>query len=135
MLAERVFHNDMSTKAGNILSTIMAYLSLFALIATSICWYSILLFAFFGAAFLLLNLSFYRFIFSERGAFFTFRAVPMHYFSYLYSGIGLGIGIARYLASSVIKRPVIEGVSTELRVEADTKCLAAGESPGEYPDS
>jgi len=106
MLAERVFHNDMSTKAGNILSTIMAYLALFALIATGFCWYSILLFAFFGAAFLLLNLTFYRFLLHERGVLFTIRAVPMHYFSYLYSGIGLVVGVVIYITGAVLRRAI-----------------------------
>ena len=104
MFANRVFHNDMSTSTGNILSTIVAYLALFALISTAFSWYSLLIFAFLAAFFLALNIPFYSFIYQERGALFTIKSLLMHYLSCLYSGTGLIAGVVLYITGAVLRR-------------------------------
>jgi GT2 family glycosyltransferase len=104
MLRERIFRNDLSTKTSNILSTVVAFLALFALISTGIFWYSIYLFALLCVSFIVLNLPFYRFIFQERGMLFTIKSALMNYISYLYSGVGLLVGICRYFSSALMKR-------------------------------
>ncbi len=113
MLTERVFKNDMSTKSSNIFSTAVAFLALFALISTGVFWHSIYVFAFLFVSFILLNLSFYRFIFKERGVLFTIKSILMNYLSYLYSGAGLLIGIACYLKGFLLKRPKSARADTE----------------------
>ena len=104
MLRERVFRNDLSTKSSNVLSTVVAFLALFALISIGIFGYSIYLFALSCVSFLVLNLPFYRFIFKERGALFATKSVLMNYLSYLYSGVGLVIGIGEYLTGALVRR-------------------------------
>jgi glycosyltransferase involved in cell wall biosynthesis len=104
MLRERVFRNDLSTKRSSILSTIAAFLALFALASIGIFWYSIYLFAFSCIGFLVLNLPFYRFIFKERGTLFATKSVFVNYLSYLYSGVGLVIGISQYLTAALVRR-------------------------------
>jgi glycosyltransferase involved in cell wall biosynthesis len=113
MLRERIFRNDLSTKTGNILSTVAAFLALFALISTGFFWYSIYLFAFSCVSFVGLNLPFYRFIIKERGLLFTIKSVPMNYFSYLYSGVSLVIGVICYLKGCLIKRPKLAKTSPD----------------------
>jgi glycosyltransferase involved in cell wall biosynthesis len=104
MLRQRVFRNDLSTKISNVLSTIAAFLALFALISIGIFWYSIYLFAFSCASFLALNLPFYRFILKEKGMLFAMKSVLMNYLSCLYSGVGLVIGISEYLIGALVRR-------------------------------
>jgi GT2 family glycosyltransferase len=50
-----------------------------------------------GLALVGLNLPVYRFFRARRGLWFTIRAVGWHWFSYLYSGVGVGLGVLRYL--------------------------------------
>ncbi|MBN2186268.1 MAG: glycosyltransferase family 2 protein [Dehalococcoidia bacterium] len=104
MLRERVFRNDLSTKSSSVLSTIAAFLALFALASIGIFWYSIYLFTLSCIGFLVLNLPFYRFILKERGALFAMKSVFMNYLSYLYSGVGLVIGISQYFTGALVRR-------------------------------
>jgi GT2 family glycosyltransferase len=50
-----------------------------------------------GLALLGLNLPVYRFFHARRGLWFTIRAVGWHWFSYAYSGVGVALGILRYV--------------------------------------
>ena len=49
---------------------------------------------------LMLNMDFYRFLKKQQGLAFTLKAIPMHWFGYAYSGIGLLIGVLSFLARS-----------------------------------
>jgi glycosyltransferase involved in cell wall biosynthesis len=108
MLDKRVFRNDLNTKSNNVLSVLVAFLLLAALGALawlpSFWWVA-------GAlliAFITLNRNFLSYVWRERGAVFTLKAVAMSWFIYLYSGVGLVLGVILYLWESLGK-PSVEG--------------------------
>ena len=55
--------------------------------------------------FLFLNRNFYRFIYREKGLIFTIRAIAMNWFGYLYSGVGLMLGVFAFLREKLIRTP------------------------------
>lgn len=60
----------------------------------------------------ILNAPFYRFLARKRGMGFCLRAIPWHWLYYAYSGLGFGLGLARYfyrsrIAGLVRRRPPV----------------------------
>jgi glycosyltransferase involved in cell wall biosynthesis len=109
MLTNGIFRSDMNTQSHNVLSVIAAYLMLSLV---PLLWILPIaggsVFLALAAWFLWLNRKFFRFIFQERGVFFTARTVALNWFGYLYSGCGLVIGVALFVRdwlSRVARRP------------------------------
>jgi hypothetical protein len=58
--------------------------------------------------FVALNWDFLSYVWREHGTVFTLKAVAMSWFTYLYSGVGLGLGVLSYLRES-LRKPAVEG--------------------------
>lgn len=97
ILKERFFTNDLNLKTNNILSVIAAFIILFALLLIKAFIYSWAILFLSSMIFFSLNSRLYGFILREKGLAFTLKAIPMNYFFYLYSGVGLLIGVAFYI--------------------------------------
>jgi len=102
LLKERLFKRDLNLKTNNILSVVAAFIVLLALLSIKISIYFWVIVVFFVISFLLLNYTFYKFIFREKGLSFTLCSILMHYFFYLISGIGLLAGISFYVRDTLI---------------------------------
>jgi GT2 family glycosyltransferase len=98
MLTNGIFRSDMNTQRHNVASVIVAYfllglipwLGIFPVTGSS-------LFLALTACFLWLNRKFLRFVFQERGAWFTVRSAALNWLGYLYSGFGLTVGVALFV--------------------------------------
>jgi glycosyltransferase involved in cell wall biosynthesis len=88
MLEKRIFRSDLNTRYSNLLSVAMAFLIPTLLILRMPGW-AILA----AAGLLLLNRDFFAFVRAQAGLVFALKTVLMQGFAYLYSGIGLIIGI------------------------------------------
>jgi glycosyltransferase involved in cell wall biosynthesis len=108
MLQKRIFRNDLNTRINNVLSVPVVFLILLAiplLPLYSASRYAVLLLL---VVFLALNLDFYGFVYRERGLGFTLKTVAMSWLSYLYSGVGLLIGVAAFLRETYLMSPFTE---------------------------
>ncbi len=96
MLERRIFRNDLNTRANNVASVTLAFV---ILLAPLWAWFAPYGFYLAGAAallFLILNFDFLTFVTRERGVRFGLKTVAMSWFFYLYSGIGLVIGLGAF---------------------------------------
>lgn len=103
MLGKKIFRSDLNTKVNNVLSVPVSFLILFNLPMLYFFPKSFYLFVLLSGFFLLLNHDFYMFVLREKGISFTIKAILMNWFNYLYSGIGLIIGILSFLKESYVK--------------------------------
>jgi hypothetical protein len=107
MLENRIWRNDLNTRVEHVLSVPVSFLMLLSPLAVFERpggWASLP--ALLTALFLLLNGSFFLFLYRERGALFTLRAIFMHWFHYLYSGVGFAMGVLMFIAERLRKRPL-----------------------------
>lgn len=111
MLDLRIFRNDLNTRNHNVISLPLSYLLLGwpLLVALTgwtneFVWSSLPMLA---ICFVALNRGFLNFVRRERGLRFAAVAVGMCWFGYLYSGLGVAIGILMYLkaARALEQRP------------------------------
>ncbi|MER3446057.1 MAG: glycosyl transferase [Candidatus Dadabacteria bacterium] len=103
MLDKRIFRNDLNTKVNNVLSVPVSFLLLFNLPGLYFFSGGLYLFVLLFGFFLLLNRGFYIFVMREKGISFTIKAILMNWFNYLYSGVGLIIGILSFLKESRLR--------------------------------
>ena len=98
MLRHRVFPDELSTTAGDRFRLVVAFLDLFFVLGGLIAGSALLLGAGFLGALLYhyLNHEFYRFLIYERGPWFMCRAAPLRYLTFIYSGMGLLIGVCKF---------------------------------------
>lgn len=96
MLEQNIFRNDLNTKSNNVASVLLAHMML----ATPLwIWFVPLGIWVLGAvllAFFVLNADFIAFVTRERGVWFGIRALAMTWFNYVYSGVGLLLGIVTF---------------------------------------
>jgi len=97
MLSERTFQNDLNTKTNNMFSVPLAYLLLLSLAAALFTPFALLAFAALAVVFVGLNMNFYRYVRRYRSLGFTMQTLIMNWFTYLYSGVGLVLGVGVYL--------------------------------------
>lgn len=96
ILSEGRFVDDLNTRVSNRISVVFIHILLLVLLAAwSVPW---LFFAaaFFVAGLLVLNWDLYRFLGDKRGFGFTLKAIPWHWFYFLYSGLAFSIGFANH---------------------------------------
>jgi hypothetical protein len=104
ILRDRTLPNDLNLRMPYRISVVLSFALMGSLIA------GLLNPAWFGASVLIglslmgVNLPVYRFFHARRGLWFTIRAIGWHWFSYIYSGVGAGLGIVRYLTGRRIIR-------------------------------
>jgi glycosyltransferase involved in cell wall biosynthesis len=96
MLEKRIFRKDLNLRMNNVLSVPLAFLMLFNLPLIYFLPKSGFLFLPLLVSFLILNQRFYRLAWKEKGTLFTVKTILMNWFSYLYSGVGLALGIVSY---------------------------------------
>jgi glycosyltransferase involved in cell wall biosynthesis len=106
MLDKRVFRNDLNTKSNNVLSVMAAYLLLLCLLLLPAIPSAVRPALTLLALFLGLNWRFYLFVWRTRDPLFTLGAIVMHWFTYLYSGVGLALGVLLYLRQAVWPAPI-----------------------------
>ena len=105
MLDKRIYRNDLNTKTSNALSVPVAFLLLLDLLLLFFSTAAIYPLPFLVLAFLILNRDFFCFIYREKGSIFTIRAIALNWFGYLYSGVGLMLGILAFLKEKLIRAP------------------------------
>lgn len=104
MLKNHIFRNDLNTRTNNVLSVIVAFLLLGALFwfwVVPLAWVAVLSLV---GLFFFLNLDFILFVTHARGIWFGARTLAMLWFNYLYSGIGLVLGIGAYFKARLLAR-------------------------------
>lgn len=96
ILSYRIARRDLNLTYASRLSVILVLALLASLVAAF--WFPVVLMVAIAAAalLLLLNLPVYRFFWQKRGAWFTIRVVPWHWFYYLYGGFAFGVGVLLY---------------------------------------
>ena len=99
MLSKRIARSDLNTKIHNVASVLLAFLLLMNIPFLWLWPISRYSFVALGGLFLILNHDFYRFVLRERGVVFLVEAIGMNWLGYLYSGVGLVIGLVSYLRS------------------------------------
>ncbi|PSF36243.1 glycosyl transferase [Aphanothece hegewaldii CCALA 016] len=97
MLKNQIFKNDLNTKINNVFSVPISFLILFIL--PFVLFYSFIFYIFILLILLLitLNYHFYYFVLQKKGFMFTLKTMVMNWFNYIYSGVGLVLGILLYL--------------------------------------
>jgi GT2 family glycosyltransferase len=99
ILQNRGFIDDLNLRPASRISVVLVY-TLLATLAGAFYWPGFLLLT--GAAaflLLILNAPLYRFFLRKRGPWFALRAIPWHWFYYLYSGLAFAIGTVQHLLS------------------------------------
>jgi len=97
MLDKKIYRNDLNTKTNNALSVPIAFMMLFNLPLLYFFPKSAYIIVCLLVFFLILNQHFYSFVLKEKGISFTIKTILMSWFNYLYSGLGLIIGILAFL--------------------------------------
>jgi GT2 family glycosyltransferase len=96
ILRYRLFRNDLNLRHSDRLSVVSMYM---LLLATPLAAWSPFLLAIPGSLALLLlalNIRLYRFFVARRGIAFGLAAVPLHWLSFVYSGMTFMVGAVRY---------------------------------------
>lgn len=102
------FTSDLNLKPASRLSVVLVY-CLCLVLLLSIGWPDSLWIA--GALSLMLlaiNWSVYRFFYQKRGALFTLKVIPWHWFYYFYSGLSFVVGTLRHQIQSRRNPPPFE---------------------------
>jgi glycosyltransferase involved in cell wall biosynthesis len=100
MLRKRIVRNDLNTRIHNVLSVPVAF-GLFPALAATVAfpawaWLPVAL----VVLFVLLNRAFFAHAWREGGAGFALRVTAMTWVTYLYSGLGLGLGLLAFIGES-----------------------------------
>ncbi len=104
MLERRIFRNDLNTKSNNVASVVLSFLILFAPLWLWFVPFGEMMLTGLMLAFLALNFDFLLFVTRARGFWFGFKTVAMSWFFYVYSGIGLLLGVGIFLQQKFLAR-------------------------------
>jgi glycosyltransferase involved in cell wall biosynthesis len=96
ILRERIFNNDLNLDFSSRLSVGLSFLLLAGIGAAPLDWRLLIISSMVGIIILGLNFPFYRFLKKTRGSWFVIRAVPVHWFYFLYCGAAFGIGLLKH---------------------------------------
>ena len=99
ILREREFPADLNLKVSHRLSVVLVFVMLGALASTIVAPAGLMAAGACALLLLVLNLRLYRFFASRRGLWFVLRAIPLHWFYYLYSGSAFALGVVMWLQS------------------------------------
>jgi len=98
MLKEHTIRSDLNTTWGNAISVFFSWLFIVSLFSSIFWgWWALLATAVIILVFILLNLHFYRYANSRYHFFFALAMIPVTWLYFLYSGIGLALGILSFL--------------------------------------
>jgi GT2 family glycosyltransferase len=106
MLERNIFRNDLNTKTNNVVSVVIAFLILLWplwgwFVPLAYLWLAALLLLFVG-----LNLDFLVFCTRERGLRFGLQTLIMTWFNYVYSGVGLALGVLQFARDKVQRKHI-----------------------------
>jgi glycosyltransferase involved in cell wall biosynthesis len=104
MLESHIFRNDLNTKSNNVASVGISFLILFAPLWLWFVPFGGMILTGLMLAFLTLNFDFILFVTRARGSLFGLKTVAMSWFFYVYSGIGLLLGIGIFLQQKFFAR-------------------------------
>jgi glycosyltransferase involved in cell wall biosynthesis len=113
MLEKRIYRNDLNTRYENLASGFITFLTLATLLWIPFRPSLAIMLPVFFALLFLLNWKFYRFVYLEKGLWFLLRAVVANWFGYVYSGLGVLIGMANYFLQPVLTRGARPGVDED----------------------
>jgi glycosyltransferase involved in cell wall biosynthesis len=105
MLANRIFRSDLNTQRHNVLSVVVVFLTLLVLPLLLVSAWAGVALPVLAVGFLWLNRKFLGFVHRERGAAFTLKAAALCWFGYLYSGVGLLVGVLQHIRSAAFGHP------------------------------
>jgi cellulose synthase/poly-beta-1,6-N-acetylglucosamine synthase-like glycosyltransferase len=97
ILRHRQFNNDLNIAWTSRLSGLAVGVLVASVAAAFFAPASLAVAGVSAVALLLLNAPFYRFLWRKRGALFMLRAIPFHWFYYLYSGVAFVVALIRHL--------------------------------------
>lgn len=98
MLRDRKFPKDLNLQVSQRACVALAYMLILSPFLAIIHPIFLLSLPLILSAIVWLNLDFYKFFLRKRGIVFVLRVVPMHILYFLYSGMGLILGILAYLS-------------------------------------
>lgn len=104
MLKQHIFRNDLNTKSNNVASVVLSFLLLLAPLWVWFMPLSGWLVAVLLLLFVLANFGFLSFVTRERGLVFGVKCIAMSWFFYLYSGLGLLLGVGMFVSERVRAR-------------------------------
>jgi len=96
IIRHRVFRNDLNLRYSDRLSVAATFALFFSipLVGRSLSW--LMISGGLALALLMLNGRLYRFCFAHRGIAFGLAVIPLHWFSFIYSGMAFVVGTVRY---------------------------------------
>jgi glycosyltransferase involved in cell wall biosynthesis len=111
MLKNRRIHFDLNLRPRNILSFIAVWSILLALYPLNLPWSAICIL---GSVivFCFLNAGLLRSMRNQSGWLFALKAAPLAYFSYFYQGVGLTLGVWRYLHKHRNAEPALSAATS-----------------------
>ena len=104
MLEKRIYRNDLNTRYENVASVFTTFFILVTLLLIPLRPSLAIILPLLFVLLFILNWKFYRFVYDEKGLWFLLRAVVVNWFGYLYSGLGVVIGMASYFLNPVLTR-------------------------------
>lgn len=99
----RRLSNDLNLRYSDRLSVVLTWSLLLSIIQGFALSHLQVIPVFAIVLLLVLNMSLYKFFFTQRGAAFTAGAIALHWLSFLYSGAAFAIGAIRYVCLSFFK--------------------------------
>ncbi len=105
MLRNRRVTSDLNLKPRYRVSAMCAAVSMIAFLLMMKWWWLVYIASVFLALCFALSMDVYRFFTRARGSAFALRVAPLHVFYYLYSLLGFGVGVVKYIWSRLRQRP------------------------------
>jgi GT2 family glycosyltransferase len=100
ILRERLFVKDLNLDSASRFSVALSFLLLAGILASPLDWRWLIISGMAGMIIVSLNAPFYRFLKNTRGSWFAMKAVPVHWFYFLYCGAAFGIGLFKHCWNS-----------------------------------
>ena len=95
--------NDLNLKTGDRISTVLVYVLALSLAGSFFFNWFLFLAAFSGLALIILNRKLYVFFMRKRGLKFLLKAIPWHWFYFLYCGFAFMMGLMSYNFNRLFK--------------------------------
>jgi len=100
ILENKALNNDLNLQTSSRISVVLAYGLVSALLLTLLWPLALLMAIALGVGLVMINAPVYRFFKGKRGLAFTLKVIPMHWFYYLYGGLGFAVGCCQFWLSA-----------------------------------
>jgi GT2 family glycosyltransferase len=129
----RRLSNDLNLRYSDRLSVVLTWSLLLSIIQGFALFHLQIVTVFAIVLLLVLNMSLYKFFYTQRGVAFTAGAIALHWLSFLYSGAAFAIGAMRYFCFSFFKsssRPINNRTGPSSGRQINSLFSDPGKSPG-----